>query len=226
MSASWLARVGARAMALTNNTDGQVNMYMIDLQIGWNPGAYRPSVRQTAAIEEENPVREPAQAAMDEDMEETAPTAGTYVPPARPVASAEPESALRDVSYGSLVGGGTTSIVQFQTAQSNITGQDQQKLSRIAQALNDNKDLYERVEIRGYTDPSGSAAINQRLSEQRANQVRQSLRRNGLRDVNIVAVGRGSEDSTGDISADRRAELVFIGVKDEAKLREALSEIE
>lgn len=222
ISASWLARLGARAMALTNNTDGQVNMYMVDLQIGWNPGAYRTSVRQTAA--RENPVqREPAME--EETAGQQTEQQSNYVAPARPVAANQPEPALRDVSYASLTGG-TSSIIQFQTAKSSLSGQDQQKLSRVAKVLNENKDLYDRVEIRGFTDSSGSASLNQRLSEQRANQVRSALRRNGLRDVNIAAVGMGSNESTGNMSEDRRAELVFIGVKDEAKLREALSNIE
>ncbi|WP_415061381.1 OmpA family protein [Bdellovibrio sp.] len=205
LSPSWLARLGARAQGLTNNTGSVVTMYLVDLQIGWNPGAYKPSVRQTAATE--NPVqREPEKVA-----------------PARPVAAAEPEPILRDVSYASLAGG---SSFKFPSSRVALSTKDRQKLSRVAKALNENKDLFEKVEVHGYTDATGSASINQRISEQRANQVRSALQRGGLKDVNVVAVGKGSADSTGSMTADRRAELVFVGVKDEAKLREVLSKIE
>lgn len=201
MTSSWLARIGARAMGLTNNTGDLVTMYLVDLQIGWNPGAYKPSVRQTAA--EESPVRRE---------------------PSRPVAQAELASPLRDVAFTSLLS--NESAIQFPTSRVALSTKDQQKLSRVAKALNDNKDLFERVEVHGYTDSRGSASINQRISQERANQVRSVLRKGGLRDVNVMAMGRGSADSTGNMDADRRAELIFIGVKDEAKLREVLSNVE
>lgn len=206
LSASWLARLGARVQALTNNTDGNVEMYMIDLQIGWNPGAYKPSVSQNpvAVVEEQEVV-----------MEEPQPQSLS-----RPVAEVRPEPALRDVSYAALAGG---SAITFNTARASLNTQERAKLNQVAQVLADNKDLYDRVEVRGYADKSGSAEFNQRLSQERADSVSSILRRNGVNDV--VAVGKGSTDSTGSMRSDRRAELVFVGVKDEAKLQEALSKI-
>lgn len=205
MTHSWLARIGARAMGLTNNTGNLVTMYLVDLQIGWNPGAYKPSVRQTA--EQESPIkREPATA------------------PARPVAAAEPTPILKDISLSSLSAG--EGAFQFQSSRVALSTKDKARLSRVAKALNENKDLFDRVEVHGYTDTTGSANLNQRISQERANQVRSALRRGGLRDVNVVAMGKGSADSTGNMNTDRRAELVFIGVKDEAKLKEVLSNIQ
>lgn len=211
MTPSWIARVGARAQTLTNNTDGNIMMYMIDLQLGWNPSAYRPSVSQNPVATEET------LAATDEEMmiEETA------AAPARPVAEVRPEPALRDVSYAALAGG---TAIGFQTARASISAQDQQKLTQISQVLADNSDLYDRVEIHGYTDSTGSQTINQRISQQRADSVRSIMQKNGVQDV--VAVGKGSSESTGSLASDRRAELVFIGVKDEAKLQEALSQVQ
>lgn len=211
ISSSWLGRIGARAMALTNNASGSIGtvaMYLVDLQIGWNPGAYKPTVRQAAQAS-------PVEAETPTQMQ---------TPPARPVAEARPEPILRDVTYSSLMAG-EGAFIQFKPSQFAVTGQGERKISRLAQALNDNKDLYDRVEIHGYTDPSGSSVINQRLSEQRANEVRTLLEKHGLRDVDVVAIGQGSADSTGIKEKDRRAELVFVGVKDEEKLREALSTI-
>ncbi|WII71372.1 OmpA family protein [Bdellovibrio sp. 22V] len=208
LSPAWLARLGARAMALTNNTDGQVYQYLIDLQIGWNPQAYRTTVAS------ENPVAEEEEVVAVEEF--------TEVEPARPVAETAPGSALQEVNYGMIAG--TSANIQFQTAKSNISSQDQQKISRVAQALSENPDLVERVEIHGYADSTGSADFNQQLSQQRAESVASILEKNGVN--NVVAVGKGTSDTTGMASGDRRAELVFVGVKDEEKLREVLSEIE
>lgn len=211
MSPSWLARLGARAQALTNNTDGNVMMYLVDLQLGWNPGAYKPSVSQSPVASLDS---------MDEDMMEED-SAATRTTPARPVAEVVPEPALRDVSYAALAGG---TAITFQTSRTALNANDQRKLNQVAKVLADNSDLYERVEVHGYTDATGSDTINQRISQQRAESVGSILRRNGVSDV--VAVGKGSADSTGSMNNDRRAELVFIGVKDEAKLQEALSAVQ
>lgn len=207
MTPSWLARLGARAMSLTNNTDGLVAMYLIDLQIGWNPNAYKTSVRQTAM--QENPVQQ--------QVEEPA-------APARPVASVQPESAIHDMALSSLMG--TGSDIEFGSARYALTQKDQQKLSKVAKALSENKDLFDHVEVHGYADASGSATKNQILSQQRADSVRNIMRKNGLSSSEVVAKGMGTGDSTGVQASDRRAELVFVGVKDEAKLRDVLSQIE
>lgn len=209
---AWLARLGARAMTLTNNTGDMVNMYLVDIQIGWNPGAYRTGVRQTAAA---NPVqRNPATA--DTGLR-------TKIEPARPVAIAQPESALRDVSMTTLVAG---DAIVFEPSKTALSEDDEKRLSRVAKALNDNPDLVEKIEVRGFADPSGDASANQALSQQRAEQVRNVLRKNGLNNVDVVAVGRGSEEATGNMEQDRRADLIFLGVKDEEALKDALSEIE
>lgn len=209
MTPSWLARVGARAQALTNNTDGWVTMYMVDLQIGWNPSAYKPSTRSTAAAEDYT---------VEEDvaMEEA-------VAPARPVnVGATPAPILQDMSYAALAGG--AGEINFNSSRAVVAKADQDKLARVASALEDNRDLFESVEIHGYTDSSGSAELNQRLSQQRAESVANVLRKNGLNDV--IAIGMGSEGSTGNKNSDRRAELVFKGVKDQDALKRVLTQIE
>lgn len=211
MTPSWLARIGARAMSLTNNTDGLVAMYLVDLQIGWNPGAYRPSARQVT--ETQNPVQ----------REFARPEA--QAPAARPVAlEREAQSELKDVAYSNL--SSDEGVIRFPSAAVALSNADQRKLSRVAKALNENSDLFERVEVRGYADASGSSILNERLSQQRAEQVRSVLRKNGLRSSSVVAKGMGSANSTGSIASDRRAEIVFVGVKDEEKLREVLAEVE
>ena len=209
LSPAWLARVGGRAMSETNNTGNVVMMYLVDLQIGWNPTAYKTSVKSVAA---EQPMTDENLVAEEE-----------VVAPARPVVQHRPAPILTDVAMGSLISGEQS--INFSTSRYALTNQDKNRLAQVAKALEDNKDLYERVEVRGYTDPSGKAAMNDRLSQRRAQTVADILQRNGLDSSKVVAVGRGSEGASGDMKADRRAELVFIGVKDEAALKKALSSI-
>lgn len=199
MTTNWVGRIGARAMGLTNNTGNLVTMYLIDFQFGWDAGATKPSVRQTAA--------------------EASPVA-----PARPIAQVEPTTSLKDISFANLFPSAST--IQFKSARTGIATQDREKLAKVAKVLNENKDLFESVEIHGYTDASGSPMANQKISQERAEKVREVLQRGGLKDVDVLAMGKGSSSASGNLKADRRAELVIIGVKDEAKLREVLSGIE
>lgn len=206
MTPSWLARFGVRAETLTNNsTDGMINMYLVDLQFGWNPGAYKPSVKSTASTQ-----------TVEGEV------ADQRIEPARPVAAVETSSALNSVNMAMIAGAG--SAIQFRSSQYALSGADQRKISQVAKVLNENPDLVERVEIHGYADASGSDETNQRISQARADSVKSILERNGV--SNVEAVGKGATDTTGIKSQDRRAELIFVGVKDEEALRRALSTIQ
>jgi OOP family OmpA-OmpF porin len=61
------------------------------------------------------------------------------------------------------------SSIYFQTGSSTLTPQSRMVLDEVGQALLDRATI--RVEIQGHTDSSGSAAVNQRISEQRARSV-------------------------------------------------------
>lgn len=205
MSPSWLARLGGRVQSLTNNTDGLIMQYLVDLQIGWNPSAYKTSV-SSAEMETDTLV--------EEAMEPAA--------PARPVA-VQP-AAIDELNYSAIAA--TGGAITFGSARATVNSKDQQRLDKIAKVLSENPDLVERVEVRGYADATGSEQTNERISQQRAASVRNALQKSGLNDVDVVAVGKGATDSTGIKAQDRRAELVFIGVKDEEALRKALSDIQ
>lgn len=205
MTPAWLARVGARAQNLTNGTDGTVNMYMIDLQFGWNPQGYKASV---------------SSASNEDMMDDMAfePTAE----PARPVAMRAPASALRSVNMNSIAG--VDSSIHFGVSQYALTTNDQRRIEKIARALKDNPGVVEKVQINGFADATGSASINDKISLARANSVKSIFEKYGYTDV--TTSGMGTAQSDGLSQADRRAELVFIGVKNEAELRRILSEIE
>lgn len=218
ISQAWLGRVGARAQALTNNTIGQVYQYMIDLQIGWNPVAYKASVAEHS-YQPEQP--DEAQLVVEEEVADASGDLSSEYADTNTPMVGTPRSDLTSAENTTE----TTSTFLFSKARTSLEAEDQQKLQRVAEVLSENSDLFDRVEVRGYSDPTGPEALNNRLSQKRADHVGNFLKQAGLDDSKVVAVGQG-EDSTGEYSEDRRAEIIFQGVKDEAKLREALSSIE
>lgn len=65
-----------------------------------------------------------------------------------------------------------------------------------------------KVTVSGYTDASGSASENQRISQERADSVRQLLIDNGVAADQVAAVGRAAaEQIPGGIAANRRFEI-------------------
>ena len=69
-------------------------------------------------------------------------------------------------------------------------------LSKLAAVLNLNSDV--AVNIEGHTDNVGSNELNQKLSDSRANSVKQYLMQNGVDESRIVATGYGEEKPVAD----------------------------
>ena len=73
---------------------------------------------------------------------------------------------------------------------------------------------HDRLEVSGYTDLSGSAAYNERLSDRRANAVADALARLGVPRSETAASGRGTDSPRiptapgGREPQDRRVEIV------------------
>jgi outer membrane protein OmpA-like peptidoglycan-associated protein len=63
------------------------------------------------------------------------------------------------------------------------------------------------VSVTGYTDPTGNAAFNQRLSEQRAQHVAQYLEAHGVPESKVTVKGGGVTSAYPDYALDRRAEI-------------------
>jgi len=64
--------------------------------------------------------------------------------------------------------------------------------------------------VLGYTDNTGSPASQQKISEQRAQAVKNYLvTRHGIDPSRITTEGRGSADSTGNPEQDRRAVVIL-----------------
>jgi outer membrane protein OmpA-like peptidoglycan-associated protein len=67
------------------------------------------------------------------------------------------------------------------------------------------------VQVTGYTDPSGSAGYNQRLSLRRANAVAAELQSDGVPQSALVVSGQGESTNEPTPGQDRRVEVTVGG---------------
>ncbi len=89
--------------------------------------------------------------------------------------------------------GNASSVVFFQIGKSNLTSKDLVTIKMIAKAIKDTDDVYT---IEGYADSAtGSKALNQRLSEARANAVKDALVKEGVKESQLKTIGMGGVDS-------------------------------
>jgi outer membrane protein OmpA-like peptidoglycan-associated protein len=82
--------------------------------------------------------------------------------------------------------------VNFKSGSATLEDESFETLDKVVAGLKDNPDV--NLEIRGYTDDRGSAKVNQRLSEKRANSVMQYLINAGIDQTRLRAVGYGESD--------------------------------
>lgn len=80
--------------------------------------------------------------------------------------------------------------VLFEFGRANLTGDARTKISTISGVLN-NQARGRRVSVEGHTDSIGSEAMNQRLSERRAESVVMALENDGVSPQRITAKGFG-----------------------------------
>ncbi len=105
--------------------------------------------------------------------------------------------------------------VLFDTAKYTLKEPAKLALARIAGIVVSHPGL--NLQIEGYTDSTGTAQFNQKLSEQRANAVRDFLMQQGINTQTMTAVGYGenypvaSNDTSAGRKLNRRVELVVSG---------------
>jgi outer membrane protein OmpA-like peptidoglycan-associated protein len=103
----------------------------------------------------------------------------------QPMAPAKPKSA--------------SLLITFETNSAELTTQAKQQLDIVGKALNDNKLAQFRFNIEGHADPRGTTEMNQRLSEERAESVRQYLVQNHKVDAErLKSVGKGDREPLND----------------------------
>lgn len=102
-------------------------------------------------------------------------------------------------------------LVTFPRGSASLSGEAREFLSAVGQALKSRESMWTSMRIEGHTDLTGSPAVNQRLSKERADVVKSYLVKNfGLK--NIETVGRSSEQlkdtADPDSALNRRIEFV------------------
>ncbi len=118
----------------------------------------------------------------------------------------------QDTARGLIV---NMSDVLFAFNKYDLKPEAREKLAKVSGILLAYPDL--KVQVEGYTDNIGSDDYNQKLSEQRADSVRDYLVRENVTDSNVSAAGYGksnpiADNSTNDGRAqNRRVELVVSG---------------
>jgi outer membrane protein OmpA-like peptidoglycan-associated protein len=84
-------------------------------------------------------------------------------------------------------------IVFFDWDRDSITNEGRQIIAQAADAYKSGAPV--QIQVTGYTDRSGSAGYNQRLSERRANNVAKALAALGVPPAQMVVSGRGENDN-------------------------------
>lgn len=107
--------------------------------------------------------------------------------------------------------------ITFDTNQSNIKANFKPVLDSVAKVINEFDKT--RVQVTGYTDNTGTAAINNKLSAERANSVAAYLKLRGVTAGRVFASGLGSSNpiATNATAAgreqNRRVEITLINVQ-------------
>lgn len=118
----------------------------------------------------------------------------------------------RDTARGLIV---NMSEVLFDTGKYSLRPQAREKLARVSGILALHPAL--QLQVEGFTDSVGSDEFNQKLSEQRANSVRDYLVQAGIASASVSAQGFGkdqpiaSNDTAAGRQQNRRVELVVSG---------------
>lgn len=105
-----------------------------------------------------------------------------------------------------------TYAITFDTGKSTIKPESMVEINRIKELMTNQADL--KFEIQGHCDNTGSAATNDKLSQERANAIMAKLVELGIKADRLTAVGKGSKEPIADNSTDegkaknRRVEFV------------------
>ncbi len=105
-----------------------------------------------------------------------------------------------------------TNNILFETGKATLKPESMEEIQKVADYMK--KDSSARFEVQGHTDNQGSDAINDPLSQQRAEAVVKALEGMGVDPFNLRAIGKGSHEPVADNGTDegraknRRVEFI------------------
>jgi outer membrane protein OmpA-like peptidoglycan-associated protein len=190
------------------------------------PGGQTRGIRLPGAQAPAQPTAPAATAPTLTPATPATPLVGTQVPGTQPVAPPPPATTTarpvtppppRDTTAPADVPA-VSLTVTFATGSARLTPQAEQTLNALGRALSSAELAPFRFRIEGHTDTTGSRALNQALSEERAAAVRDFLiQRHGIAPQRLVAVGFGQDqllvqtpDNTPE-ARNRRVQVVNLG---------------
>lgn len=121
--------------------------------------------------------------------------------------------------------------VNFESDSTHMVQGSEQYLRRLARVLADNRHLFDRVEVVGHADQRGPDGYNDKLSQRRAETILHSLVAAGLSKSQVYGTGKGKRDLLSRsmeptaLARNRRVELRFEGVKNQAALKSLIDSI-
>jgi hypothetical protein len=114
----------------------------------------------------------------------------------------------RLMSEGKIV----TYAITFETGKADLKPESQVEINRMAKLMAENPDL--QFEVQGHCDSTGSDAVNDPLSQKRAEAIVAALVEKGIAETRLTAVGKGSHSPIASNSSEegraknRRVEFV------------------
>jgi len=122
-------------------------------------------------------------------------------------------------------------FTHFASNSTKLTKESETYVKRLAHALADNHQFYDRVEVIGHTDQRGTATYNDKLSERRAHAISEKLIAAGVNSAQVVTEGRGKKNllthsnKPSALARNRRVQLEFIGVKNREALKNVIDSV-
>ena len=89
-----------------------------------------------------------------------------------------------------------TNNILFETGKATLKSESMEEIQKVAEYMKKNASV--RFEVQGHTDNQGSDAVNDPLSQQRAEAVVKALESLGVDGFNLRAVGKGSHEPVAD----------------------------
>jgi outer membrane protein OmpA-like peptidoglycan-associated protein len=102
------------------------------------------------------------------------------------------QAAAKEIRRGRLILKG----VEFKQGTADLAAESFVTLDNVYESLKAYPEV--RIEIAGYTDNTGNSLANRKLSQRRADKVREYLFLHGIEPSRIIAVGRGNDDPIAD----------------------------
>ncbi|MEY3901116.1 MAG: hypothetical protein RL189_422 [Pseudomonadota bacterium] len=123
--------------------------------------------------------------------------------------------------------------INFKFNKSELSERSRAFVSGLGQIFSAQRSDWQKLTVEGHTDSKGNADYNKRLSQQRADAVKQVLVENGLASDDIVTIGYGKERlrvnperTEVDFARNRRVEIKVQGLKDSRFLQRSISRLE